>query len=105
MLARKQLTPLQQEIKWLALMLCSQGDKGIGFPGQQGQAGPQGEDGSVGPQGGPGPQGLDGATGPQGQDGLPGPKGALLTTSQWLRMNLWWWVGQHNMWKMCSPTN
>lgn len=58
--------------------LWSQGDRGIGFPGQQGQSGPQGEDGSVGPQGHPGPQGLDGAPGPRGLDGQPGPKGSLL---------------------------
>lgn len=86
-------------------MLNSQGDKGIGFPGQQGQAGPQGEDGSVGPQGDPGPQGLDGTMGPRGQDGLPGLKGALLTASQWLRVNWCRWMGRHKMWEMCSPTN
>jgi len=56
--------------------LWSQGDRGIGVPGQRGQSGPQGEDGSVGPQGNYGPSGPDGAPGPTGQDGLPGPRGS-----------------------------
>lgn len=60
--------------------LWSQGGRGIGFPGQQGQSGPQGEDGSVGPQGNPGPQGPDGAPGPLGQDGPPGSKGSSFKT-------------------------
>lgn len=55
--------------------LCSQGDRGIGFPGQQGQSGPQGEDGSVGPLGDPGAPGPAGAPGSPGQDGPRGLKG------------------------------